>query len=214
MNQERTFYNRYWNDRHIKVNPFDEHPGEWTRDNFKFHADFFLPYMKGRLLDYGCGDGQFLNMAKEFSGKVCGVDVSSVAIEKASKAYPEIPFVLLEGDKLPFAEGSFDTISVIDVLEHLLDVETALEEMNRVLAPNGCLLIATSELTRLKMMLISLAFLDKYFFPSSPHIRYFTRKSLAQILNKKGFEVVAYKKNRTYFGFIPQGQLVVARKKS
>ena len=213
MGDAKTFYERYWADEHIKVNAFDEHPEEWTQENFDHHMAFFSPYVKGGLLDFGCGDGQFLNLIAKQCDSVHGVDISETALEKAQAQYPALDFKLMPEDgKLPYADGFFDTITATDVLEHILDLETLLEEMNRVLKPGGHLLLATSEITRTKMVLISLKFLDDYFYPASPHIRYFTRKNLADILKRKGFESVGYRKNRTYFGFIPHGQMVAAKK--
>lgn len=213
MNQEKTFYSRYWKDEHIKVNPFDVRPGEWTEENFVYHMRFFEPYINGSLLDFGCGDGQFLNMARKYCDSVCGVDLSNSAINKARAQYPEIEFKMIgEDGRLPYRDNHFDTICAIDVLEHILDVESVLEELNRVLKPDGNLLLATSEITPVKMFFISLISLDKYFYPTSPHIRYFTRKNLRDILRRKGFKPLGYKKNRTYFGFIPKGQMVAAKK--
>ncbi len=213
MGQAKSFYNRYWRDEHIKVNPFDVLPGEWTQENFDYHLKFFKPYISGRLLDFGCGDGQFLHMVNDYIDSGAGIDVSQVAIEKAKNNYPNLEFHELKSAcLLPFEDNSFDTVSVVDVLEHVLDVELILMEINRVLKPGGNMLIATSELTRIKTILIALKALDDYFYPASPHIRYFTRKNLADILKQKGFEVIDYQKNRTYFGFIPRGQMVVASK--
>ncbi|MBL7197349.1 MAG: class I SAM-dependent methyltransferase [Candidatus Omnitrophica bacterium] len=213
MREIKTYYNRYWNDRHIKVNPFDYHPEEWTEENFFYHLKFFKPFVKGKLLDFGCGDGQFLHMISKYCESFYGVDISEVAIKKALNKYPDIKFAVLnETGVTDFPDNFFDTICAMDILEHILDVESTLEELRRILKPRGKLLIATNELTRIKMLLITLHSLDKYFYPTSPHIRYFTRRNLADILRKKGFEVIGYKKNRTYFGIIPRGQMVVALK--
>jgi len=213
MGEIKSFYNRYWNGRNIMVNPFDRHPDEWTEENFLYHYNFFKPFIKGRLLDFGCGDGQFLNKINKYCEFAYGVDISEAAIKKASEKYPNIKFELL-GEKglANITDNYFDTICAIDILEHLLDIESTLEELQRILRPGGNLLIATSELTRIKILLITLHSLDKYFYPASPHIRHFTRRNLVDILKKKGFEVIGYKKNRTYFGFIPRGQMVVACK--
>ena len=136
-----------------------------------------------------------------------------MVINKAKSVYPEVNFqILAENSKVPYADGFFDAIFMVDVLEHILDTETLLEEANRVLKPKGHLLVTTSQLTRLKLFSIALIAFDKYFYPTSPHIRYFTRNSLTSLLKQKGFEIVRYRKNRTYFGFIPQGQMVVALK--
>ena len=213
MNAEKSFYKRYWSDEHIKVNPFDYHPGKWTEENFKFHLDFFKPFVSGTILDFGCGQGDFTYMLSKHCNPVYGIDCSDIAISKAKIDYPEINFqLLLESDKLPYDDVSFDSVFMVDVLEHILDTETLLEELNRVLKPGGHLLISTSQLTRLKLFGIALISFNQYFYPTSPHIRYFTRNSLDDLLKQKGFEAIRYKKNRTSFGFIPQGQMIVASK--
>ncbi len=213
MSDAKTFYNRYWKNQHIKVNPFDHPPGEWTRKNFDFHLNFFRPYVKGKLLDFGCGDGQFLYMISKYCESAYGIDISEVAVENARKNYPDIHFSLLNNKgNTDFQDNFFDTICAIDVFEHILDIESILEEIYRILKPGGNLLIATNELTRIKMFLIILYSFNNYFYPTSPHIRYFTRKNLEDILKLKGFKMMRYKKNRTYFGFIPRGQMVVTLK--
>ena len=209
----KAFYDRYWKGDHIKDKPFHDPLVEWTQENFDYHMRFFHAYTDGNLLDFGCGDGQFLHLASKYCAKAYGVDVSEHAIEKARDRFPELEFEIFQTEKgIPYANNYFDTVSAIEVLEHILDIEAVLEELNRVLKPGGHLLITTTELTRLKTVLIAARYLDDYFYPTSPHIRFFTRKNLADILCRKGFSVVEYKKNRTYFGFIPQGQMVVARK--
>ena len=213
MSQEINFYNRYWENANLKANAFDQHPGEWEKENFLYHVNFFRSYIKGKALDFGCGHGQFTQMISRYCDSVIGIDCSPVAIEKARKNHPAIEFELLdESGRFPYDDNSFDTVFAIDVLEHILDTEGILGEINRVLKIGGSLLIATNELTPLKAALISLSSLDSYFYPASPYIRYFTRTNLAHILKKKHFTPVRYKKNRTYFGFIPKGQMVIASK--
>ena len=215
MSGPSTFYHRYWMDQHIKVNPFDIHPEEWTDENFNLHLTAFKPYLSGTLLDYGCGDGQFGNRILPFCDRVYGVDICELAIESAKDRYSEIEFRSIDPEvPLPFPDEFFDTISAIDVMEHLLDTETILEEFGRVLKPGGTVLIATNELSRSKLLLITMFYFNTYFYPASPHIRYFTKKSLQDLLHRKDFEILCYQKNRTYLGYIPKGQFVVASKAS
>lgn len=214
MSDSKTFYDRYWENKHMKCNTFDGCP-DWTPESFRYHFDFFKPFIGGRLLDFGCGEGKFLSFISEHCDSSCGVDICESVIEKAKKSYSGIKFLSLEHNgKLPFADGYFQTVCAMDVFEHILDLESVLEEVNRVMSIGGHLLIATSELTKIKTVLIALTSLDNYFYPASPHIRYFTRKNLEDILRKKGFELIGYKKNKTYLGFIPKGQMVVAKKNS
>lgn len=213
MGEAKRFYNRYWKDEHIKVSPFDNHPGEWTNEAFVYHLNFFKPFVKGRLLDFGCGEGQFLHMISKYCESTYGVDVAQLPIEKAHNRYPDIEFSLLNDEgRTRFQDNFFDAITAITVLEHILDIETTLDEINRILKPGGYLLIATTQITRIKMLLVMMYSLDKYFYPTSSHIRHFTRRNLADILQKKGFKVIKYKKYLTFLGFIPLGQMVIASK--
>lgn len=213
MNDTQAFYQRYWQDEHIKVNPFDHHPLSWDEANFKYHLDFFKPFINGNLLDFGCGSGEFANRIRPYCTGVWGVDIVENIIFKAKSDYPHVNFKVLDNPvKIPYMDNYFDCISAIDVLEHILDIESLLEEFKRVLKPKGCLLISTSQITRIKLLAVMLMSFDKYFYPASPHIRYFTGNNLKDILQRKLFTTVKYQKNRTYFGFIPQGQLVVAVK--
>jgi 2-polyprenyl-3-methyl-5-hydroxy-6-metoxy-1,4-benzoquinol methylase len=212
MNEAKQFYQRYWQGHNLKANAFDHRPAEWTQENFEYHYDFFKPYVKGTLLDFGCGEGQFLNWMKPFCERGYGVDIAPEAITRARENCSGVDFQVMENGQLSFQEELFDAVCAVDVLEHLMDAETALEEIHRVLKPGGHLLIATSELTVLKMIMISLYSLDNYFNPASPHVRHFTRRNLERLLAHKGFQPAAYQKNRTYLGLIPQGQMVVATK--
>lgn len=204
------FYSRYWQDKHIKFNPFDHIP-KWTEENFKKHINFFDEAVEGTVLDFGCGEGYFLNKIKDSCKEVYGMDISKLAITKAMVLHPHLNLGLSE-HSYTFKDGFFDTIFCLDVLEHILDIETTLEEFNRLLKFGGYLCIATSQLTRLKLLMIIMSGIDYYFYPASPHIRYFTKWNLEDILRRKGFEVIKYKANGKYFGIIPKGQMVMARK--
>ncbi len=213
MSGPKSFYQRYWQDEHIKVNSFDHHPGEWTRENFDHHLDFFRRYVKGQFLNFGWGDGQFSQRIKPFCQQPHGLDIRETAVAKATRSYPDIPFQTVNGEgQLPYEDGSFDTVCAMNVFEHILDTESLLEELYRVLKPGGHLLLATSELTRAKLLIILILYFYVYFYPAAPYIRYFTHKSLANLLQRKHFQVVGCRKNRTYLGFIPHGQMVVAKK--
>jgi ubiquinone/menaquinone biosynthesis C-methylase UbiE len=212
MGHDKSFYERYWSDSLITVNPFDPPPAPWTQENFQYHWRFFKSYAKGVVLDYGCGRGDFTQFLIPHAASVHGVDVSEKALQMARQSTTGIDFKLLVDSTIPYPDNFFDTIFSVDVLEHILDIEATLEEIHRILKPGGVFLIATSEFTRLKMMLILIVAFHRFFYPTTPHIRYFSRWNLADLLIKKGFKPVAYQKNRTYLGFIPQGQLVAAQK--
>lgn len=94
-------------------------------------------------LDFGCGDGRFLRSlrAKQITCLV-GVDISSHAIEKAQKASGGLEIIhLARAAPLPFPDGTFSSITLLDVLEHVDEQEELLDELHRVLADDGVLIV-------------------------------------------------------------------------
>lgn len=94
------------------------------------------------LLDIGCNDGLFLSRAAPRCRSAWGIDIDQELLRRASTSYPNIGFRYASADRLPFPDGSFSVISMLDVLEHLPDAKAALREVDRVLRPGGRLIIS------------------------------------------------------------------------
>lgn len=105
-----------------------------------------------RLLDVGCGRGEMVRLAAERGASfAAGVDYSAAAIELCHKTFAqaeELPVEALQADarRLPFDEGSFDAVTMTDVVEHLVPAELAraLAEARRVLRPGGRIFVHTA----------------------------------------------------------------------
>jgi len=93
-----------------------------------------------RILDVGCGTGQLLPDLGRF-GAVTGVDVNARAVEYA-RDRGSADVHLAAAESLPFASGTFELVTCLDVLEHVGDDLRALTEMRRVTAPGGYLLLS------------------------------------------------------------------------
>ena len=93
-------------------------------------------------LDYGTRDGNFLEFLTK-SGvieKGLGIDLNQEAIQagKESLDNKDVQLVTIKkGDLIPYEENTFDSISMIGVLEHIFDQERILRELYRVLKKNG-----------------------------------------------------------------------------
>ncbi len=84
-------------------------------------AERLLPLDRCRLLDYGCGVGDFLGWIKTRRPNLeChGVDVSRKAIEEARQRSLDVQFHILNPNAPMFHDGYFDAVSMLDVLEHV-----------------------------------------------------------------------------------------------
>lgn len=138
-------------------------------------------------LDLGCGDGR-LSAAIDAT-RLTLADVSGVALERAARRLPDATPVPLEPDApLPFADNAFDLVLCVETLEHVRDVQLLLSEARRVLVPGGRLAVTTPVHSRLTGLDIAIRGFERRFPPLSPHLRFFTRRSLARLLDEMGFD--------------------------
>ncbi len=91
------------------------------------------------FLDLGCGDGYMLDLVKPHVGLAVGIDYHFGKLHK-SLAHGNIG-VLSDIHKLPFGNAVFDVIHISHVLEHVIYPDQALQEIQRILKPEGHLLI-------------------------------------------------------------------------
>jgi ubiquinone/menaquinone biosynthesis C-methylase UbiE len=132
-----------------------------------------------RALDIGCGDGR-LTIELD-ADRVTAADVSRVALDRAHARLDQsrTTFAELDPDApLPFGDGEFDLVLCAETLEHVRDVQLLLSEARRVLRPGGTLAVTTPATPPLM----------RPPDPLSPHLRFFTRRSLARLLDELGFD--------------------------
>lgn len=96
----------------------------------------------GRALDAACGTGRHARHLVERGHAVTGVDVTSEMLEVARAAVPEATFE--EGDltALPYDDGAFDVVVSGLAIAHVADLDRAMSELARVLAPGGRLVVS------------------------------------------------------------------------
>jgi SAM-dependent methyltransferase len=190
----RDYYEGYWehgidawSPANISITGFEE----------KLLAPFVGPSC--RVLDYGCGDGA--HAGTYLATRCCsyqGIDVSHAAVAAASEKGlraqvfdPEVP--------LPFAGNSFDLIVCFEVLEHTFAPAEIVQEQRRVLEAGGSLVGSVPNITHLPNRLLLLAgFFSPGGSPSTslkkpwadPHIRFFSKRTLAAMLRQAGFRRV------------------------
>jgi 2-polyprenyl-3-methyl-5-hydroxy-6-metoxy-1,4-benzoquinol methylase len=87
------------------------------------------------LLDVGCGEGLLVqHMAQSLpAARVVGADLQEDSIQAGWSRHeaPNLEYRTMDGRTLPFADGEFDTVSALELLEHVPDPEAMLGEMSR-----------------------------------------------------------------------------------
>lgn len=178
----------------------------WATDGFcprgRLHPDLAsildqaLAGQPGKLLDMGCGDAGTLGpWAKEKGWDYLGLDVSPEAVKLARQAgfaAGEIG----EDFVTDLPATTFDAVCCFEVLEHLFAPEKCLQECFRLLKPDGQIIITVPNVAFWRHRL-DLMFLGR-FNPNGddrsleepwrdPHIRFFTARSLRNLIQKTGF---------------------------
>lgn len=179
---------------------FDERSGEWTEHYSKegYLSHFFrtrkreiarlVPRSRGgKLLDAGCGTGDFVPVAQERGYSFRGIDISKRMIDICRKRFPGTGFSKGDVMDLGFPEGEFDAVISAGVLEYVKDDSRASRELFRVIKEGG-ILIATfpnrsSPLLRIEKLLGRLSPREKAFH------REYTASQARTLLESAGFRI-------------------------
>lgn len=139
-----------------------------------------------RLLDVGCGLGYFLDAAHDAGFQVMGVEFNQGAVRTMREKYA---FPVYEGslEALPPSETAFDVITMFDVIEHLHDPFSDLQEIYRRLRPGGGVAISTMDSESFTSRLLGTRLED--FRRIREHLYFFSRDTLTKVLERSGFRV-------------------------
>ena len=98
-----------------------------------------------RVLDAGCGAGYGSAELANVAESVFAIDIAPEAVEYARAHYPipNLAFEQASCTALPYADGAFDLVVAFEVIEHLENWRDFLQEVRRVLAPAGQLIVST-----------------------------------------------------------------------
>lgn len=97
-----------------------------------------------RVLDAGCGVGWgSLLLLQAGAAAVTGLDVSDEALADAVHRAPDVRFVRGDLQELPFGDSEFDLVACFEAIEHVTDPYRVLDELRRVLAPAGVLMVSS-----------------------------------------------------------------------
>jgi SAM-dependent methyltransferase len=140
-------------------------------------------FITGKTLDVGCGQRPYEHLVA--SSKYIGLEIDTPAARKINKAD-----IYYKGKRFPFRKGSFDSVIINEVFEHVFNPDEFLQEVNRVLKQGGRLLITVPFVW------------DEHEQPHD-YARY-SSFGLAWILSKNGFKILDQKKSGNTIGILFQ----------
>ncbi|MBF0508463.1 MAG: glycosyltransferase [Deltaproteobacteria bacterium] len=140
----------------------------------------------GRLLDVGCGYGYFLQAAQPIFSECRGLDVAPEACEQVRRR--GFPAFCGELDEAPFENEQFDLVAMSDLFEHIYRPQDFLDQVKRVLKPDGLLYLTTPNMAGLLARVSGRRWVS---FKLPEHVVYYTPASISKILSLAGFEVLS-----------------------
>lgn len=142
---------------------------EKMRFRYKYAAKFLRP---GKVLDIGCGNGYGFRYLRK--NDYYGIDYYEPSIQEGRRLFPEANFLCSQLPELPFAAESFDNVLCLEVIEHLeeKDVLTLLDEIHRILKPQGVLFISSPNFDNKETLW-------------QDHIKEYTKKEMKELLQRR-----------------------------
>lgn len=139
----------------------------------------------GRILDIGCGRGLILAYLRERGWESHGVELSEIAARNVM-GIPGIHVTIGPFDPAQFEDGQFDVVMLWHVLEHIDDVSSAFDALNRIIKIGGTLVIAVPNISSWQARLTQY----HWFHLDLPrHYSHFSEKWLTQALATRGFQL-------------------------
>ena len=180
MNKKNNYLSVIYNE---KDKPLTNYPNKLT--NYLFQKYNLKKTMK--LLDVGCGRGEFLQGFINCGLKGYGLDQFDTAKKYSPKAL--IKVINLEKEKFPYVDNTFDVVFSKSVLEHFYRPEEIIKEFYRVLKPNGIIIT----------MCPDWYYNYRIYFEDFTHRTPFMKSSLRDLKLMSGFKDVEVK----YFRQLP-----------
>ncbi len=138
----------------------------------------------GRILDVGCGAGQFLWALDPLRWERTGVEISEAAVNLVRGRLPSLRLIVGDIHSIELPEGAFDAITFWHVLEHLPDPEAVLRRASALLRPRGCLIVSLPNIDSIQARLFRNSW---YAFDDVPrHLYHFSERALDLLIQRAG----------------------------
>jgi 2-polyprenyl-3-methyl-5-hydroxy-6-metoxy-1,4-benzoquinol methylase len=155
----------------------------------------YIPKNLERVLDVGCSEGYFGRKLKEVNGvkEVWGIEPFDSAIPKATENLDKVLHEKIEIAIPQLPDNYFDCIFFNDVLEHLVDPYSILEQIRSKCKPEGWVFASIPNILNFETLYLFLKNKDWQYkdfgIMDRTHLRFFTKKSIHRMFTEAGYEV-------------------------
>lgn len=150
--------------------------------------DFVEVSAGARILDYGCGHAGYLSDFHQRGFSISGAEIASYVVQTCQQHGFDVHQVE-DFSKIPFADGEFDIVYLMQVFEHLREPHMFLDELARVLKSGGTLYLAVPNANSIWRKVFGNNWVSGWFAPY--HLFHYNRDSLASLADRHGFDVVS-----------------------
>ncbi len=188
---DRTHFDKIAEEFDNKFSPYFTKAGQWrVRRRISFFIEHANINEGSKILEIGCGTGEYTQHLAATGADICAVDISSRMIQLAKKKclFYDVKFEIADMLDLPYSSGYFDAVVGNTILHHSYNLNSVFSEIRRVLKNHGR--IAFSEPNMLNPQIAlqkNISFLKEMAGDTSDEIAFF-RWHMAKILKKEGFE--------------------------
>lgn len=161
-----------------------------------------------KVIDVGCGDGSVSSLFIKKGCSVYGIDISEEVVKLAQSRGIKAQVLDMNKAPLPFDSGSFEAVTIIDVLEHVIDPLSLLKECRRILKEEGKIILSIPNFARWCNRIKMLCGCPKDILhwgdygDDLEHLHWFTKPKIKYILNLVGFKKVKFYPIGLPFGFV------------
>jgi len=174
--------------------PYQDKPSNWSSHSILAACLDYFP-AQSKILDVGAASGMLARMCQNNSLRLFGVEPNPDWAQMASPLYEKMWVGQIDDIRDEFLKG-YDAIVLGDVLEHLSAPEIVLQRLIKFQEPNCMFLISVPNIAnlwvRLNLLVGHFDYTDRGILDRT-HLRFFTRKTLTNLMTSTGLEIVSIK---------------------